>query len=175
MRPRGGAPEKRDELAPLHCVVLERGSSPSLALCDGAASEKGLRPNVRGGSIATGRGKLQIQQCPLCSNRYRNGEPLNPTRRANDRDRGNPHGCSPFPRRTYGSVHGGSRSYLRRFDQGRETERFEVNIGGATERALLRAMYQGPRPLHRPYFATPLKLAVRSGPHDGDAGFPLTP
>src|ERR1035437_4913528 len=37
---------------------------------------------------------------------------------------------------------------LTRFEQGWETERFEVSIGESpTERALLRAIYQGPRPL----------------------------
>jgi hypothetical protein len=31
------------------------------------------------GSFATGRNQQQVQPCPLCSNRYRNGEPLKPT------------------------------------------------------------------------------------------------
>jgi hypothetical protein len=39
---------------------------------------------ARFGSFATGWNQRQVQPCPLFADRYRSGEPLNPTRRANN-------------------------------------------------------------------------------------------
>jgi hypothetical protein len=40
------------------------------------------RSEDRCGSFTTGWNHQRVQLRPLCSNRYRNGEPMNPTRRA---------------------------------------------------------------------------------------------
>ena len=73
--------------------------------------------------------------------------------------------------RTYGSVYGGSRSYANAL-RSRTGDRA---IGSGHWRARQRGLCSGRctkgHGRCRPYFATPLRLAVRPVPHDGDAGF----